>query len=304
MTIEFNCPKCNSVIAFADKHAGKRAHCSACNQSFFIPDKSFGKIQTIKPPKEKPSDPIPGFYHAALIDNWKLFFNPKNITGMVFTFVAAIFYFFNGHRNIEIPITTKSGGVITIFLPFGWLCTGLSWGFLFWYYREIIYETGYDQENFPEVILGGFYSFIWKVASSCYSLFIIFIAVSLPSIFIYIIFKNIFESHHVLSLFIYSFSLLFLPVAIMNVAIGKDLLLLRPDYLIKQVVRGFKPYLVVYVYLSTAIFMQLFSIQFIPKDPTQIGIGLVLNIVSQLMLIFSIRAIGLFYRHYSCHAPW
>ena len=304
MTIEFNCPKCNSVIAFADKHAGKRAHCTSCNQSFFIPDQSFGKVKTIKPPKEKLSDPIPGFYRSALIDNWKLFLNHKNYTGIIFLMVAAVLYYFTGHLNSEMHITTQSGGVIKIFLPFGWMFTGLTWGFIFFYYREIIYATGYDQEDFPEVVLGGFYTFMWIVASSCYALFIIFVAVSLPGIFLYIIIKNILESHHVLSLFIYSFSLLFLPVAIMNVAIGKDLLLLRPDYLIKQVARGFAPYLVVYIYLSTAIFMQLFSIQYFAEDPTQIGIGFVLHIISQLMLIFAIRAIGLYYRHYSCHATW
>ena len=304
MTIEFNCPKCDSVIAFADQHAGKRAKCTTCNQKFLIPEKSFDKVKKIKPPKEKLSDPIPGFYHAALIDNWKLFLNYKNYTGIIFLMVAGIFYYFTGHRNFEMHVTTQSGGVITIFLPFGWLCTGLSWGFIFFYYREIIYAIGYDQDNFPQVVLEGFYSFIWKVASSCYSLFVIFVAVSLPSIIIYTIFKNVFELNHTLSIFIYSFSLLFLPVAIMNVAIGKDLMLLRPDYLIKQVARGFTPYLVVYIYLSTAIFMQLFSIQFIPKDPTQIGVGFILHIVSQLMLIFAIRAIGLFYRHYSCHATW
>ncbi len=303
MTIEFNCPKCNSVIAFADKHAGKRAHCTACKQSFFIPEKSFGKIQIIKPPKEKLSDPIPGFYRAALINNWKLFFNPKNITGFVFMILAAVFYFFTADKNSKTYITTQGGGVITIFLPIGWACTGLSWGFLFFYYREIIYETGFDQENFPEVILGGFYnvySFIWKVAESCYSLFIIFIVVGLPALIIYKIFEQTFAGNPVIISLLFSFGLFLLPMAVMNVAIGKDLLLLRPDYLIKQVVRGFKPYLVIYFFLSAAVCMQIFTIQYIPHS----GITFALNIISQLMLIFAIRAIGLYYRHYSCYAIW
>lgn len=304
MTIEFNCPKCNSVIAFADKHAGKRAHCTACNQSFFIPDKSFGKIQTIKPPKEKLSDPIPGFYRAALIDNWKLFLNPKNITGFVFMMLAAVFYFFTAHLNFVMSIPTQAGGTIDIPVFLGWTCTGIAWGFLFFYYREIIYYTGFDQDKFPEVILGGFYSFIWKIVESCYSLFIIFIVAGLPALAIYLIFEQTFAGNPVIISLLFSFGLFLLPIAVMNVAIGKDLLLLRPDYLIKQVCRDFMPYLVIYFFLSAAIFLLIFSKQYTPRDPAQIRIGLLLSIVSQLMFIFAIRAIGLFYRHYSCHATW
>ncbi len=304
MTIEFNCPKCNSVIAFADKHAGKRAHCTACKQSFFIPDKSFGNIKTIKPPKEKLSDPIPGFYKAALIDNWKLFFNYKNFTGIVFMMIAAVVFFFTADKNFKMDIPTQSGGSITIYLPFGWMFTGLSWGFLFFYYREIIYEIGYDQNNFPEVILGGFYSFIWKTVESCYSLFIIFIAVGLPALVIYMIFEKAFAGNSLAVPLLFSFGLFLLPMAVMNVAIGKDLLLLRPDYLIRQVVRGFTPYLVIYFFLSAAVCVQIFTITYIPKDSFDSVVRLVLHIVSQLMLIFAIRAIGLFYRHYSCYAMW
>ena len=48
MTIEFNCPKCNAVIGFADQHAGKQAHCTACEQKFIIPGKSFEKAKKME----------------------------------------------------------------------------------------------------------------------------------------------------------------------------------------------------------------------------------------------------------------
>ena len=304
MTIEFNCPKCNSVIAFADKHAGKSAHCVTCNQKFFIPDKSFDKVKTIKPPKEIMSDPIPGFYRAALIDNWKLFFNFKNYAGIISLLIAAIFYYFTGNTNSTTNIVTQGGGTITIFLPFGWLFTGLSWGFIFFYYREIIYTIGYDQDDFPPVNLEGFYSFMWKVITSVYMLFIIFIVVGLPSIILYTIFENVLLENHIVSLLLFSFGLFLFPVAIMNIAAAKDIAVLRPDYLIKQVYRDFIPYMIIYIYLSSAIFMLFVAKQFSPIEPSQISIGLILHIISQLIFIFAIRAIGLFYRHYSCHVPW
>ena len=106
MTIEFNCPNCESVIAFADKHAGKRAHCTTCGQSFVIPNKNHEKAQKIKAPKEEKGDPIPGFYKTAFVDNWKVFVNPKNITGFAFIITAVVFKYFRfnvPHFDTPIP---------------------------------------------------------------------------------------------------------------------------------------------------------------------------------------------------------
>ena len=304
MTIEFNCPKCNSVIAFADKHAGKRAQCTTCNQKFFIPDKSFAKVQKVKPPKEIMSDPVPGFYRAALIDNWKVFFNPKNITGMAFIFVAVVFHFLTANLNFMMSIPTLGGSFINIPVYLGFVCRGIAWGFLFWYYREIIYATAFDQEDFPEVNLEGFYSFCWKIISSFYTLLATFLVVGLPAVIIYIVLDKIFPGNSVLLVFLFSFGLFLLPIAIMNIAIGKDLMLLRLDFLFQHAFRDFMPYMVIYILLSAAIFVQMFAKQCTPSDPYAIGFYSLLNIVSQLMFIFAIRAIGLFYRHYGCHASW
>jgi ribosomal protein S27E len=59
MTIRFNCPSCNELIAFADKHSGKRAHCATCGQQFIIPTEDKGKTKKIKSPKEE-AEPLPG----------------------------------------------------------------------------------------------------------------------------------------------------------------------------------------------------------------------------------------------------
>ena len=103
MTIEFNCPNCNAVIAFADKHGGKRAHCTSCQQRFFIPLKSHGKAKKIKPPKEK-GEPISGFYHAVFIGSWKLFTNFKNAANLIFILVVVVFKFFTANQNISLHI--------------------------------------------------------------------------------------------------------------------------------------------------------------------------------------------------------
>jgi hypothetical protein len=77
MTIRFDCPNCNELIAFADKHGGKRAHCASCGQKFIIPTEDKGKTKKIKPPKEI-SVPLGGFYRAVFVGSRRLFTEPKN----------------------------------------------------------------------------------------------------------------------------------------------------------------------------------------------------------------------------------
>ncbi len=304
MTIQFNCPKCNSVIGFADKHAGKRAHCTTCGQSFVIPASDNGKVKAIKPPKEVTAVPIPGFYRAVFIDNWKIFLNPKNITGFALIIIAAVFKFLTAGLNFVMTFRSQFGDSIRIPVPLGWTCTAAAWGLLFWYYREIIYITGFDQEDFPEVKLGGFYSFLWKIIESVYTLFVIVFAACLPAAVIYFIFEKTGIENTVLLYVLVSLGFFLLPAAVMNVAAGKDITLLRTDYLIREVVRDFIPYCVIFILLSAAIFMEVFAELYNSKALSGMWTFLLFNFAAQAVFVFAIRAIGLFYRHYSCHCPW
>ena len=292
------------MIGFADKHAGKQAHCSTCGQQFIIPTKSFEKAKKIKTPKEKEkAEPIPGFYRAVLIDNWKIFFNLKNVTPLVFILTVVIFKFFTAHLNFDFSI---AGDQIAFdfYIPLGWVCTAMAWGILFWYYREMIYSTGFDQEDFPQVVLGGFYSLIWKITQSVYTLFIILLVIGWPVIIAHFILKSIELESPLLFYSLISICVFLLPAAIMNIAMGRDITLLRPDYFLVMIFRASVPYFVVSILLGAAIVLQVFSRQYNPGDPSGTGWYLLLNYVTQLVLVFAMRAIGLYYRHYSCHAPW
>ena len=68
MTIEFNCPNCDALIAFGDIHAGKGGKCTTCGEHFIIPSKSFEKVEKVELPEEK-GFPIPGFYRAVFVDS-------------------------------------------------------------------------------------------------------------------------------------------------------------------------------------------------------------------------------------------
>jgi len=302
MTIRFNCPNCNALIAFADRNRGKHAHCTTCGQRFIIPFKDYEKAEKTKPPKEI-AEPIPGFYRAVFIDSWKLFTNPNNVTGFAFILTAVVFKFFTAGWNFSLSI---QGNWLSFdfYIPLGYALRAAAWGCLFWYYTEVIYSTGFDQEELPDVVLGGFYRFIWKIIKSLYTIFVILLVVGLPYLITALIFWKTGVEWPVL-LYIFAFGGLFLsPMAILTAAVGRDLTMLRPDYFLITVGRALRPYLVPAVLLGVAGVLQMHTSQYMGQRLAAAAGHLLLNLAVQAFALVAMRSIGLFYRHYSCYLPW
>ena len=304
MTIQFNCPNCNAVIAFADKHRGRRAHCTSCQQRFIIPFKSYGKAKKVKPPKDKEKgEPIPGFYRAVFIDSWKLFTNPKNAAGLVFILTVVVFKFFTAGLNSSLHIQGKWLS-FDFYIPLGWASRGAAWGCLFWFYTEVIYSTGFDQDELPIVTTGGLYGFIWKIVKSVYAIFAILLVVGLPFILAFLVLKRIQVELPALLYPLMLGGLFLLPMGILTVAVGRHLTLLRPDYLMAPIRRAFTPYLATAVILGGTIVFQIYTSQYAGQSPAGAAGYLSLNLLVQAFVLIAMRSIGLFYRHYSCHLSW
>jgi hypothetical protein len=302
MTIRFNCPSCNELIAFADKHSGKRAHCANCGQKFIIPSSDKGKTEKITSPKER-DEPLPGFYRAVFVDSGQLFTNKENINGLVFIATAVCLKFFTAGMNYTITIPGRAY-VFDIPLPFGWILRVSAWGFLFWYYMEIIYSTAYDQEKLPDVIVGGFAGLFLRVVKSVYIFMIILMVVELPFFITALIFSWM-DVELLVLLYALMFGGLFLfPMAILTAAVGKDLTMLRPDYILIPIFRAFRPYLVTALLLGAAVVLQTYASQYSGRSATAETGYLLLNLAVQAILLVAMRSIGLFFRHYSCLLPW
>jgi hypothetical protein len=308
MTIQFNCPYCNAVIGFDDKFRGKRAQCTSCGERFIIPAKSFEKAKKIKLLKEEIAEPIPGFYRAVFVDSWKLFTfkSQSNLTGLVFITAIVCFKFVVSRMNIHLPIQGKSLS-FDIYIPTGWALCAAAWGLLFWYYREMIYTTAFDEDNLPKATLGGFFGFyelIWKIIQSLYYIFAILLVVGLPFLITALFFLTTgFKCPALLYLLL--FVALFLsPMAILNVSVGQDLTLLRPDYLLVPIFRAFKPYVVTVILLAAAFLLQSQAKQYSFQNPAAAAGHLMLNLVAQYLVLIAMRSIGLFARHYGCHLSW
>ncbi len=301
MTIRFNCPNCNELIAFADKHRGKRAHCTTCGQQFIIPSGDEAKTKKIKSPKEN-VEPLPGFYRAVFVDSRQLFTNPENITGLVFIATAVCLKFFTSGMNYT--MTTGRAYVFNIPIPIGHVLHIAAWGFLFWYYMEIIYSTAFEQEKLPDVIVGGFKGLLWRIAKSVYVFFIMLFVVELPYLIAALISSRMDAEWPVLLYALMLAGLFLFPIAVLTAAVGKDLTMLRPDYFLVTISRAFRPYLVTAVLLGAAAVLQLHTNQYSGQS-LAVDIGyLLLNFAVQVIALLAMRSVGLFFRHYSCLLPW
>jgi hypothetical protein len=297
MTIQFNCPKCKSLIAFADKHAGKAARCMNCGQQLIIPTKNGLKVEAIKP-KTEPKVPMPGFCYAVFVDSWKIFFDKDNLTALVFVVAAVCFKFFS------------SGACCMAHVMFF-----AAWGCLFGFYLKIIYETALVGDKLPEIELGTSVTFLWYIIKPIFIFVFAAFIVLLPFIVVLAIYKdegvtseNIWQTRTALNLglrFLFIAGLFLFPMAILTAAVIEDLPeLFRLDRLIIPVFRAFIPYIIVVGLLVAACYIENHTKQYSPsanESVLHIAGNLAVNLAEQAVAIIAMRSIGLFYRHYGCY---
>lgn len=297
MAIRFNCPKCDALIAFHDKHRAKRARCLTCGQVFIIPSKDNETPQKVEPKTDK-AVPIPGFYRAVFIGSWKMFIDAENVTSLAFVIAVVCFKFFLARAMCGC----------------GYITFVLVWGWLLGFYLNIIYETALGIDKLPEIYLGTSITFLWYVVKPFLIFFLTVVAVQLPFIIALSLLRDkgptvmnlwtfelgprlILQSLFVLGLF-------FFPIAVLTVAVGKDITLLRPDYLLKPVSTAFIPYLIVVGLLVVVDVAETQTTQYTGAGFSTTAAHLMLNLAVQVVAIIAMRSIGLFYRHYASHFSW
>jgi len=297
MTIEFNCPNCGALIAFDSKHAGKQATCLTCRQKFIIPAQNFEKAKKIEPESQRPADPLPGYYRAVFVDSWKVFVNPQNATTTVFVAAIVCFKFFLAGACCLNYVST--------FIIWGWLC-----GF----YLSVIDRAAMEDDTLPEIYLGTSITFLWYVVRPFLIFFYTLLLVEFPFIIALSLtpgnaemVRDLGSNFGALPLHLQVlllWGLFVFPAATLTTAVGKDLTLLRPDYLLAPIFKAFVPYILTVLLLAAACVMEAHTTQYIGAGPLTTARHLALNIAVQVVAIIAMRSIGLFYRHYTCHFKW
>ena len=306
MTIQFNCPTCNALIAFRDKHSGKRARCLGCGQRFIIPSKNHEtprKVETLSGGKKVP---VVGFCRSAFIGGWQMFIKLENAAGLVFVVAAVCFKFFVGHRDYSWTM-----GGFRFQAPLGLVVTLAAWGCLFWYYMEIICSTAFDVEELPDVYMGGLFGFLWNIIRSLCIFAIALVVVQLPCIIFLVVSRKVgIEPRlvEVISHILAIAGMFAFPMAILTFSVGRDItMVFRLDYILKPIVNAFWPYFAVVVFFVLVWELQLRTTGYddlLGRSKIVVGLHLLANIAVQALAIVSMRSIGLFHRHYSCYFSW
>jgi hypothetical protein len=189
-------------------------------------------------------------------------------------------------------------------MPIGHVLHTAAWGFLLWYYMEIIYSTAFDRETLPEAIVGGPKGFVGLIVRTVYMCFVALLIVGLPWI-VYVVISETTEARWpALSYVLISFGAFLLPMAIVTLAVGKSLAMLRPDRLVITISRTFRPYLVTAILLGIAGAIQTQANQHDYQGAAATAGHLLLNLTVQMFALVAARSMGLFYRHYNSHFSW
>jgi hypothetical protein len=117
-------------------------------------------------------------------------------------------------------------------------------------------------------------------------------------------FENIRQAEFGLLHILFILGLFLFPIAILTTAIGKDIMMFRPDYLLAPVFKAFVPYVVTVLLLIAAALLETQTNQYTGAGLLTIAGHLAMNFAVQLIAIIAMRSIGLFYRHYKCHLTW
>ena len=299
MTISFECPNCGQLCGFPEKHAGRRARCTKCQRRFIIPARQGKKAVKVK---TAPETPLPGFYKATLISNWKIFANPKSITPLVFITSLVCFRFFLAHTDYSFTM-----GRFRVQMPIGWIVIIITWGCQLWYYMETVYAASLNSEQLPEIQIGFDFEFIWNTIKSVYLFFVAMILSELPFLIIVAVLTRIgFDHSYLLQPITLGGAFLF-PTIIFILSTDRDMwLVFRLDYLIKPIVKSFRPYSLVAVFVGLAAMFQWETVGFnVVRGHSQLLIGLHLfaNIAAAFFTLIVMRIIGLFAYYHRCFLP-
>jgi len=297
MTVTFNCPNCDSTNTFDREHCGRLGRCETCGQLFIIPMKD-NQTPEKYGPEVAGGQPPPGFFRELFIDSWKIFTNHANVTALVFVAAVVCFKFLLA----EAPCCVNAISYV------------VAWGWLFGFYLNIIYETAFDTDELPQIYLGTSITFLWYIIKPFLLFLFTMAVVQTPFIITAALLRNkvmpgdmwkFASVYHVLLQGLFIFGLFLFPVAILTVAVGKDITMLRPDYLVPPVFKAFGPYLVVVAILVTASIVEMQTRPLDTSASTLTNMAhLALNLIVQILAITAMHAIGLFYRHYNQHFRW
>ena len=295
MTITCTCPKCDRFCGFKDAHAGRQVRCLACNSHFIVPDEDGQTARLLKPESEAA---LPGFYRAVLVDNFKAFIQKESLFGIILCIALTCFHFFVGDEDYSFTL-----GRFRPPLMIGWFVTFCCAGYLLWYFMEIVNTTTVDNDFLPEISIGSGFVFIGESIRSIYLFIAAFAIAAIPGAALGALLGKIGVSYPWMNLIIIMLSMSMLPMILCMLGAGvAPWKVFRYDLIIRVIVKTFRPYIFSAIITFIALLALYFTIGFFATNPDinrpGIPVMLILRLISVFAMLFAMRTIGLYARHY------
>jgi hypothetical protein len=280
---------------------GRRVRCTHCDCRFIVPAKSGKEPVVCTAP---PDPPLPHFYRAIFLKNWEGFIQKDSLAGLAFCIAMPCFQFFLGNLDYSI----KMPG-FNLLMPVGWITQFITLASLFWYFFQIIGCTFLYPDILPELDIGFGFEYFGNLFKSLYLFIVAILLAMMPAMGI----GTFLESGNLLFpwlrvvLFVFSCFLLALFLALF----GMELpcwIIFRVDLLTRAIIKTFRPYIITATITMIAFGVWFFSLATFRdnKGMTQGKIILCLSwrILGVILMLYAMRTIGFYCRHYARTCPW
>ncbi|MBN1816796.1 MAG: hypothetical protein JW828_05520 [Sedimentisphaerales bacterium] len=315
-TITFDCPGCGGICGFDNKHAGRLARCTRCQQRFIVPQFNGQPAQKIKPDEDQ-GEAIGGFYHALFIDNIASFFRISSSTPMIWMAVLAIVRFAVRHRNYSLSVYVQATGkTATLPLPFGLALALFLTGCMLRYYMELARSAAFEEDVMPDTEFHSPVRFTASTFGALYSFFVMGALACVPMLAVYLVLRTLglwsdVESDQVSRIGwsglgiaavpgLFLFPMLFLVAAVME-----DLtMLFDVRSLFRPIRKAFGPYLLLMWTVAPVVVVHGWAFGFgwdRRIEPDILVFRAVVAILLSVWTLATARGVGLFYRHYGCY---
>jgi hypothetical protein len=190
------------------------------------------------------------------------------------------------------------------------------WGWFAGIYFNIIYDTAYNNDDLTDEVEEPITAITTAFLSSIGRPMLLFYYAVVGALLPWIIGMTLLAiigtfiggiAARIFIIVLFSGSVFLFPAALLTAAVTEDILSMRPDYFLKPVIKAFCPYLVVAAFTAAAgVFWYLVgdSDAVAMASKPRVALELLLTIGFQFFAIITMRAIGLYYRHYQCYFPW
>ena len=294
MTISCSCPKCGRVCGFKDPYAGRRARCLSCQTRFVIPAAD-GEPAVVVP--DAPAGPLPGFYAAVLKENARALLQPESLQGIILLITLTCFHFFIGDKDYSVSLP---GFRLPLFV--GWVVTGITGGYLLWYYIETINETAFGCDTLPDIFSGGGFAFVGEAVKSVYFFAVAFAIALVPAFVVINLLNFVGVAWAPIEIAVVVICLTSAPLVVSMLALGiAPWMLFRFDRMAVIIAKTAGPYFLTAAVTLTAILFVFLTAGFFAtgdRNAPPAWLMLTARIAAVFTALIAMRTIGFYARHY------